>query len=112
MATTAVPPALGVPLPVDADGSTDGAVDASVDGAVVAAGGAVGAVLVAAPPQAANTIAVTAKSAPIRTCFMLPPPPVGSPVTCVDENPSATGDPDAAQDSVGPRPAHPASDGV
>jgi hypothetical protein len=83
MATTAVPPCLGVP-PVDADGSTDGAADAPVDGAAVA-GAAVGAVLVAAPPHAANTIAVTAKSAPIRTCLMLPPPPDGSPVACADE---------------------------
>src|SRR6478735_12406047 len=75
MAITRVPPALGVPA-VDADGSTDGAVEAPVEG-----GGATdaGAELVVAPLQAAKTIAVTAKSAPMRTRVIAPPPVCGPP---------------------------------
>src|SRR6186997_1742360 len=77
MAMTRVPPPLGVPA-VDADGSTDGAVEAPVE-----AGGATdaGAELVVAPPQAAKTIAVTAKSAPMRTRLIAPPPDCESSAT-------------------------------
>jgi hypothetical protein len=74
---------LGVPA-VDADGSTDGAVEAPVEG-----GGATdaGAELVVAPPQAAKTIAVTAKSAPMRTRFIAPPPGDGSTTTPMGRRP-------------------------
>ena len=87
MATTRVPPSLGVPA-VDADGSTDGAVEAPVDG-----GGATdaGAELVVAPPQAAKTIAVTAKSAPMRTRFIAPPPDCESSATATGRRPMGGG---------------------
>src|SRR6478736_10476830 len=89
-ATTRVPPCLGVPA-VDADGSTDGAVEAPVE-----AGGATdaGAELVVAPPQAANMIAVVARSAPMRTRVIAPPPVDGSTATAMGRRPMGGGRPE------------------
>src|SRR5258705_1812688 len=103
MAITRVPPSLGVPA---VDGSTDGAVEAPVD----AGGGATeaGAELVLAPPQAAKTIAVTAKSAPMRTRVIAPPPVCGSTSTTTGNARRVVVDPNAGQDTVGLPRTHPA----
>jgi hypothetical protein len=80
MATTSVPPAFGVPA--SADGAVEGAAEAPAE-----AGGAAdaGAELGVAPPQAAKTIAVTAKSAPMRTRVIAPPPGCWSSVAAVGD---------------------------
>src|SRR6478735_5727956 len=100
MATTSVPPALGVPVAADAgaDGASEvpGAVDGAVDGAA-----ADGAVLVVAPPHAAKTIVVAAKSAPMRTRIIDPPPLCGPSPPGLPMRGPLVADPNAGQDTVG-----------
>ena len=104
--TTSVPPAFGAAGV--ADGATDGAAEAPPE-----AGGATdaGAELVVAPPQAAKTIAVTAKSAPMRTRVIAPPPVCGSSATAMGDARWVVDDPNAGQDTVGLPRTHPAKFG-
>src|SRR5690349_17202096 len=77
MATTRVPPVLGVPSAAWLAGALAGVeaagawLSGAVDGAVVGAGVAVD------PPHAATRMAPAAISAPIRTRDMRAPPPTG-----------------------------------
>src|SRR6478735_1709078 len=100
MATTSVPPALGVPVAADAGADGASEVPGAVDGAVVGAA-ADGAVLVVAPPHAAKTIVVAAKSAPMRTRIIDPPPLCRSSPPGVPTRGWPAADPNAGQDTVG-----------